>query len=122
MNVCHRGVKVADNGAVRKAALYGVVRTQYEQLCLVLARAFCLECDWDWCEYVDIISPQGREGSEWRRLLADVAKGDYYVVVTWQNARGMDDYCHRYGAQWALFVPDTSQARTARWRRLKVGL
>lgn len=99
-----------------KVALYALVRTQRERLCYVLARSFCVDCGWDYVEYVDNANPVVGDASAWWRLLADIESGQYYALVVFQDVPNLEAYCQHHGTNYALIHPDTSAASSGSWR------
>ena len=91
----------------RKAALYSVVRSDRDALAVTLMGYLCASYGWDHATYID--AKVSRSGSvstwNWDRLLDDIAKGLYDIVLLWQEVPGLEDYCNRYNTRLELVDP-----------------
>lgn len=88
--------------ANRRAAVYGLVRSENDELAQRVVVWYTREAGYDVAEYVDKAAPCPGKPSAWGRLLDDIAKGLFYGVTIWQVAEGMLEYCDRYGTRLAV--------------------
>lgn len=88
-----------------KAAVYSTLHSQRDTRAVMLLHTFCVLNGLRCIFYVDKKLPKEGLPSAWQRLLDDIAKGTYDVVITWLEAPGMADYCKQYDTQFEQVDP-----------------
>lgn len=79
-----------------RMAVYGIVRNDGERAAHGLIMQACIENGSDPVGYVDEGFPRHNHGSAWDRLVADVAKRQFYGVVMRWHVKGFKEYCWQY--------------------------
>lgn len=88
-----------------KAAVYSTARSKRDKRAIELLNVFCAVSGLRPTFYLDKQLPKEGQPPGWQRLLEDVAKGQYDVVLTWLSAPGMQEYCTEHNTRFEEVDP-----------------